>query len=256
VLFVVGLTGAVGALVLVVALGILGYAALTREAPGSASGGSQRGASGVLGSASASTAAKSSEATEASVPRAGGTAGKADDDEQAILKARRPVPDGGKPTDARTPEDRALDLLGGVADVGLLWGRGIHSISGAQEIPKIFPRLGESLMHSTQLRKRLREVAEELGKLDTNNGVCVVARLNPEFAEVRALLGGEEKTRVDYFLVTSSTGGKGHEILSEDQGGSGGKPVTWYRYGWLEWGVVEGKVYAIRAACPPAKTEP
>jgi hypothetical protein len=134
-------------------------------------------------------------------------------------------------TEYLAAETKAMESLGTAKGVDLVLKRGVHSFAGIPAAESHF-RQNITSLQGQSIRKALRPFTQKIGSTAENLAVSMEVSTPQDFTAIQKLLGAADAAA-------------SHEAAAE---------VDWHKYGWLEFGVKDGKVRQLRADCLPAKT--
>lgn len=118
----------------------------------------------------------------------------------------------------------------------------------------------EEMKRATQLMQKTLDLLKQKGVADgLREAACNIGRTGhqyrlltvlvsgrPEIADIKKALGSEDRSQQEGYFEELSGPDKAPAIFPKEEPGKQLKPITWYEYGWLRFGVIEGKVRCIR----------
>jgi hypothetical protein len=126
----------------------------------------------------------------------------------------------------------------------------------------------EEMKRATQLMQKTLDLLKQKGVADgLREAACNIGRTGhqyrlltvlvsgrPEIADIKKALGSEDRSQQEGYFEELSGPDKAPAIFPKEEPGKQLKPIIWYEYGWLRFGVIEGKVRCIRADCQQVLT--
>ena len=146
------------------------------------------------------------------------------------------------------PETSALMVLGQCTYANVTVPPGMHTFS-VDALARLTARKAAELLLSKPLAAGFAEVARAGKSKDDEIYLEAFGSLEPSIEEIVKIFGKEKATSKAY--LEEASGGKSVALHDENPQGKY-RELTWYKYGWLHFGVVGGKVRAVCAECSKA----